>query len=52
MSNTDENIKETEKFIREVLKNSFGQDVDPEILSGAAEKLRRALPEKKERIAA
>jgi triosephosphate isomerase len=52
MPNTDENIQKTEEFIRNALKNSFGQEVDKDILTGAATKLRRALPEFKAHEAA
>lgn len=52
MPNTDENIQKTEDFIRNALKESFGQEVDAEVLSDAAAKLRRALPEVKEHEAA
>ncbi|MGR3662079.1 MAG: hypothetical protein ACU0CA_12975 [Paracoccaceae bacterium] len=52
MPNTDENIQKTEEFIRHALKKSFDQEVDSEILSRAAAKLRRALPEVKAREAA
>ena len=45
MSDNDKNIRKTEDFIRDVLKRTFGQEVDQESLSSAAERLRKALPD-------
>jgi hypothetical protein len=46
MAKTDDNLKASEIFIRDVLKKNFNQQVDPEKLRVAAEKLCEALPEK------
>lgn len=47
MAKTEQNIKATEDFIRKVLKNNFHQDVKPEALRAAAEKLCDAIPKQK-----
>ena len=52
MSETEQNIAETERFIREVLSKNFNQQVDPESLKAAAKKLRAAIPAARERVAA
>lgn len=44
MTKTDNNLEKSEAFIRRILKERFGQDVDDERLRGAAEKLCDAIP--------
>jgi hypothetical protein len=51
MPETEKNIVETEKFIRDVLEKNFNQRVDPEVLKAAAKKLRAALPGAQKRVA-
>jgi hypothetical protein len=51
MAKTEDNIKASEDFIRDVLAKNFNQQVDPESLRVAAAKLCEALPER-EKVAA
>jgi hypothetical protein len=44
MAKTEQNVRETEDFIRRVLSENFRQAVDSESLRGAAEKLCEAIP--------
>jgi hypothetical protein len=44
MAKTEQNVKATEDFIREVLAKNFHQKVDGERLREAAEKLCEAIP--------
>lgn len=46
MAKTEQNLKTTEDFIRDVLANNFNQSVRPEELRSAAERLCDALPER------
>ena len=46
MAKTEQNIRASEEFIREVLAKNFRQTVRGEALRAAAEKLCDALPEK------
>jgi len=45
MAKTEQNLKASEDFIREVLAKNFHQSVPTEQLRAAAEKLCEALPE-------
>jgi hypothetical protein len=47
MAKTDENLRASEAFIRDVLQKNFNQRVDPDQLRTAAERLCEALPAKK-----
>ncbi len=51
MPKTDENLKASEEFIREVMRKNFNQQVDPDRLRSAAERLCEALPEKQKATA-
>jgi hypothetical protein len=44
MAKTEQNLKATEEFVRQVLAKNFNQTVNPEALRNAAEKLCEALP--------
>jgi hypothetical protein len=44
MTKTKSNLEASEEFIRRLLRDSFKQDVDPEALRSAAEKLCEAVP--------
>lgn len=44
MAKTEQNLKKTEDFIREVLSRNFNQTVDGEALRQAATKLCEAVP--------
>lgn len=53
MAKTEQNLKASEEFIRQVLERNFHQKVNAEELRAAAEKLCEALPERqKEKEAA
>lgn len=51
MAKTEENIKSSEDFIRDVLARNFKQSIDPEALRAAAEKLCAAVPERQREAA-
>jgi hypothetical protein len=51
VAKTEDNLKASEEFIREVLAKNFNQAVDPEALRTAAEKLCAALPERQKQAA-
>jgi hypothetical protein len=51
MAKTEQNLKVTEEFIRSVLKTNFGQDVRPDALRAAAEKLCDSIPMQKKQAA-
>lgn len=44
MANTEENIKASEEFIREVLDKNFNQKIDKEALRSAAERFCAGMP--------
>lgn len=44
MAKTEQNLRATEEFVRNVLAKNFDQQVDSERLRAAAEKLCDALP--------
>lgn len=46
MAKTEDNLRATENFIREVLAKNFNQTVPADALRAAAERLCEALPEK------
>lgn len=46
MAKTEDNVKASEDFIRDVLSKNFDQKVDKEALRAAAEKLCAAMPER------
>jgi hypothetical protein len=46
MAKTEDNLKTSEEFIRDVLSRNFNQKIDQESLRAAAEKLCAALPER------
>lgn len=48
MAKTEQNLKESEEFIRQVLAKNFRQEVKSKELRAAAEKLCDALPTRKE----
>lgn len=47
MARTEQNLKASEEFIRSVLAKNFRQEVKPEELRIAAEKLLEAIPEQR-----
>jgi hypothetical protein len=51
MSKTEQNLKASEEFIRQVLQKNFRQKVNPDDLRAAAEKLCEALPERQKEAA-
>jgi len=52
MAKTEENIKSSEEFIRNVLARNFKQTIAAEELRAAAERLCEALPEVRQPVAA
>jgi hypothetical protein len=46
MAKTEDNIRASENFIREVLEKNFNQTIDSDELRVAAEKLCAAIPER------
>ena len=44
MARSEESLKASEQFIREVLEQNFNQKIDPENLRKAAERLCEAIP--------
>lgn len=46
MARNEQNLQKTEEFIRSVLRKNFSQEVDPNHLREAAEKLCDAIPGK------
>lgn len=45
MAKTEQNLRANEEFIRNVLAKNFRQELDPETLRSAAERLCEAVPE-------
>lgn len=51
MAKTEENVRASEEFIRQVLEQNFKQKVSPKALKKAAEKLCEAIPTTKKKAA-
>jgi hypothetical protein len=51
MAKTEQNLKASEEFIRQVLSENFKQNIDTDTLRNAAEKLCGALPERRREAA-
>jgi hypothetical protein len=51
VAKTEDNIRASENFIREVLAKNFNQKVDQKALRSAAEKLCAAMPERQKATA-
>lgn len=51
MARSEQNLKASEEFIRRVLAKNFRQEVKPEELRVAAEKLCEAIPERSKKAA-
>jgi hypothetical protein len=47
VAKTEDNLKASEDFIRDVLAKNFNQTVDKDALRAAAERLCEALPERR-----
>lgn len=51
MAKTEDNLRASEEFIRDVLAKNFNQAVNGEVLRLAAERLCAALPERQKQAA-